>query len=197
MSLQHAILGILSYKPTTGYDLKHIIDKNISYIWSAKLSQIYRDLGSLERKGYVTTRIEKQGGRPDKKIYSVTEEGEKALQEWMIKFPQELLPPIRDEFCIRILFGSRLPVEELKFQLNRFIKEIQARLEVYQGLTKVIDKYAEDMGIPGEKFFWRLTLQRGFICKEAEMRWARECLLELEKNYPGKPLEDSDQADKA
>lgn len=197
MSLQYAILGILSYKPTTGYDLKCIIDRHINYIWSAKLSQIYRDLGALKRKGYVTTRTEKQAGRPDKKIYSVTEDGIKALREWMIKFPQELLPPIRDEFCMRILFGSKLPPAELKFQLNRFIKEIQARLEVYQGLAEDIDKYAEDMGLPGEKFFWRLTLQRGFICEEAEMRWARQCLLELEKEFPGTPLADSEQADQA
>jgi hypothetical protein len=49
-------------------------------------------------------------------------------------------------------------------------------------MAKAIDKYAEDMGLPGEKFFWRLTLQKGFICEEAEMRWARECLSELEKN---------------
>ena len=183
MSLQHAILGLLSYKPTTGYDIKQIIDKNISYIWSAKLSQIYRDLGSLENKGYVTTRIEKQENRPDKKIYSVTEAGEKALQEWMIRFPNELLPPIRDDFCIRVLFGSRLPVEEIKFQLNRFIKETQARLEIYQNITKTIDKYAEEIDLPGEKFFWGLALQKGFICEEAQLRWARECLAKLEKKY--------------
>jgi DNA-binding PadR family transcriptional regulator len=195
MSLQHAILGLLSYKPTTGYDIKQIIDRNISYLWSAKLSQIYRDLGSLEGKGYVTTRIEKQEGRPDKKIYSVTDEGKKTLQDWMIRFPNELLPPIRDEFCIRILFGSSLPVEEIRFQLNKFIKEVQARLEIYRKMPKEIEKYAEEIDLPGEKFFWDLALQKGVFCEEAQLRWARECLVKLEKKYS--VTHDSGRAEKA
>ena len=41
MSLKHALLGLLNYRPMTGYDLKQRFDHSISHFWSANLSQIY------------------------------------------------------------------------------------------------------------------------------------------------------------
>ena len=50
MSLSHAILGLLTYRPLTGYGLKKIFDKSISHVWAASLSQIYRELSALKKK---------------------------------------------------------------------------------------------------------------------------------------------------
>ena len=79
MSLQYAVLGLLSYRQMTGYDLKKMFDESINNFWAASLSQIYRELGALEGKGYLTSVIEPQDDRPDKRIYSITEAGRAAF----------------------------------------------------------------------------------------------------------------------
>jgi len=183
MSLQKAILGLLTYRPMTGYDLKQYFDQSINYFWSAQLSQIYRELGALESEGCVFHHTERQdGGRPDRKVYSITKEGEAKFQQWLEKFPQTLSPVIRDEFVMRVFFSSRVAPEELAFQLKRYIKEEQELLDSLAALEGMIDAYAREISRPGEKFYWRLTLKRGYIMTGAAIRWARECLDELEKN---------------
>ena len=47
MSLEFAILGFLSYHPSTGYDLKKMFDVSIRHFWPADQSQIYRTLARL------------------------------------------------------------------------------------------------------------------------------------------------------
>lgn len=181
MSLQYAILGLLDYQPMTGYDLKQVFDKSINFFWSAQLSQIYRELGTLESKGCVSSIVEPQEGRPDKKIYSITEEGKKALKKWLAKFPQALTVPVRDEFSVRLFFGSGLSREELEFQLKRYIKEKKEELESFIDIEKAIEHFSGEINRPEEKFFWRLVLKRGYKIAEASIHWAEECLEEFKK----------------
>jgi DNA-binding PadR family transcriptional regulator len=47
MSLKHAILGFLSIRPLSGYDLKKAIDGTVGHFWTADQAQIYRMLASL------------------------------------------------------------------------------------------------------------------------------------------------------
>lgn len=44
MSLPHALLGLLNYRPATGYELKGTFTKSIHFFWNATLPQIYRTL---------------------------------------------------------------------------------------------------------------------------------------------------------
>ena len=44
MTLEYAILGLLSWKPFSGYDLKKIFSDSPIYYWSGNNNQIYRTL---------------------------------------------------------------------------------------------------------------------------------------------------------
>ena len=69
MSLKHAILGLLTVTPMTGYDLKHrAFDVAIAHFWKADQSQIYRTLNRLSEAGWVQSEIEAQDERPDRKV---------------------------------------------------------------------------------------------------------------------------------
>lgn len=180
MSLQYGILGLLTFKPMTGYELKTIFDNSINYFWTAQLSQIYRDLGTLEKKGYVASQIEEQKGRPDKKIYSITPEGDKAFQKWLNDFPKKLSPAIRDDICLRTFFGSRIPLDELEFQLKRYIKEKQEVIDILRMMEEHKDHYKDDPN--SEKIFFQLlTLKKGLLVFGAEIQWAEECLKEIDE----------------
>ena len=68
MSINFAILGILSYKPMTGYDLKKIIQDSTFMPWSGNNNQIYRSLTKLLDEGLVTNEVLHQESSPTKRF---------------------------------------------------------------------------------------------------------------------------------
>jgi PadR family transcriptional regulator, regulatory protein AphA len=183
MSLSYAILGILSYGPMTGYNLKKVFDKSISHVWAASLSQIYRELSKLEHKGYVSSIKEEQKDRPDKRVYTITDDGKNAFVQWLQEFPEELSFSHRDEFMLRIFFGSRLDKEELIKQLKRFILEKSQYLELLEETEKKFNVCPGNFPVESSKkdeLFWHLTIKRGKMTLKTLIKWAEECIMELE-----------------
>ncbi len=183
MSLSNAILGLLTYMPMTGYNLKKIFDKSVSHVWSASLSQIYRELSALEKKGYVSSSIEKQEDRPDKKVYTITEEGRKAFQNWLTEFPENLSFPKRDEFLLRIFFGSKIEVPQLINEFRRFTLQKNEYLKLLMHIEKNFSTYSRQIPISSpekEEIFWHFTIKLGIMQLETSINWAEECIKELE-----------------
>jgi PadR family transcriptional regulator, regulatory protein AphA len=187
MSLQFGILGLLNYAPMTGYNLKKVFDKSVNNIWSASLSQIYRELGTLEKNGFVSSHIEQQDDRPDKKIYCISEEGKKAFQEWLMDFPDTFISPKRDEFMLRIFFGSKLGKDEIKKQLKRFIENRENAIKTIDEDKKTIPELAkalfkEQTDLPDEEALClRFVVKRAQMTNHLLIQWAEECIKELEE----------------
>ncbi len=183
MNLQYAILGILTYFPLNGYLLGKILDKAINSFWNASLSQIYRELGVLEKKGYVSSTIQEQDDRPDKRVYSITPEGQRAFDAWLVQFPESLSTPRRDEFALRIFFGGKLSRAQLKKQFERFLEERQAFAQAMVDNKKKITEIIAAFKTPGEneEIGMRFIARRAQLSNQALIQWAEECLAELEK----------------
>ncbi len=183
MSLQYGILGLLQYAPMTGYNLKKLFDESINNIWEASLSQIYRELGTLEKNGLVTSQIEQQDDRPDKKIYSISEEGKKAFNTWLVNFPDKFRSPKRDEFMLRMFFGAQLGKTEMKKQFQRFIEDRKKTINAIDGknildFEKALQKdQLSDEEIQCIKF----VVKRAQMTNKLLIEWAEECIEELEK----------------
>ncbi|MEC9051419.1 MAG: PadR family transcriptional regulator, partial [Actinomycetota bacterium] len=73
MALEHALLVALSEQPASGLDLTKRFGRSIGFFWSATHQQIYRVLGRMDRDGWVSVEEVAQQGRPDKKVYAVTD----------------------------------------------------------------------------------------------------------------------------
>ena len=182
MSLSYAILGLLSDHPMTGYDLKLVFDKEMNSFWPAQLSQIYRELSALETKGLLKSKLHAQETRPDRRVYVLTDDGKRKFAEWMGLFPQSLVSPFRDEFSLRLYFGSHLPREELQFQLRRFIREKQAEIAALGVLEKTFaDRNSSRREAADHVAFNRMILRRANIMAEALILWAEDCLDELDR----------------
>ena len=99
MSLEMALLGFLSYRPMTGYDMKKMTD-NVGPSWSAPQSQIYTALHRLEKRELVTVEVVQQDTKPNRKLYHMTPKGDEALQDWM----SEAHPPrvLRNPFLLQL-----------------------------------------------------------------------------------------------
>ncbi|PJI10442.1 MULTISPECIES: PadR family transcriptional regulator [Clostridium] len=76
MKIQLYILGILMrYGSKHGYSIKQIVSDNIADFAKIKLPTIYYHLDKLAEKGYINYVIEKDGNRPEKTVYSITDSG--------------------------------------------------------------------------------------------------------------------------
>ncbi|MCY4400832.1 MAG: PadR family transcriptional regulator [Gemmatimonadetes bacterium] len=82
MSLDHILLGLLR-EPATGYDLKGAFSESVRHFWSAELSQIYPTLKRLEKQRMLRSRVEPSPRGPDRRIYSLTDEGRTELLTWL------------------------------------------------------------------------------------------------------------------
>ena len=78
--IKYAILGLLSWKPLTGYDLKQIFRSSLTMYWSGGNNQIYRMLVKLHDEKLVTREIENSDSGPSRKIYTITSAGEDEYQ---------------------------------------------------------------------------------------------------------------------
>jgi len=189
VTLRFIILGLLNYYSMTGYDLKLLMDKTTNFFWSAELSQIYRELSKLESLGYINSRIEPQEGRPDKKVYSITPEGEEALVEWLEDFPKVLSAPGKNEFLVRVFFSSNLRNKDLLvLQLENYIRELTKELKSYEPMEeKTMEKFAR--GCYGENdylLYHNLALKRGISWAKAELDWANNCIKIIKDFYAKK-----------
>ena len=187
MNLQFAILGMLAISPMNGYYLKKIFDKSVNYFWTASLSQIYRELNALEAKAYVSSAIQEQDDRPDKRIYSNTEVGSAAFMAWLTHFPADLPTLKRDEFSLRIFFGARLGKDALISQFESFIaerKKIIAAMakdkEEITAVTRMVKAAA-----PRDKMCMTFITRRAQLTHELLISWAEDCIREIEQT----PLE--------
>jgi PadR family transcriptional regulator AphA len=82
MSLRHGILGVVSAKPMTGYDLVQYFDTSVGFFWPAKQPQIYPELHRMEKAGLLSGRVT-QGLRGEKRLYAITAKGEAELRRWV------------------------------------------------------------------------------------------------------------------
>jgi len=185
MSLRSAILGLLTREPMNGYAIKTLFDEAISFIWQAELSQIYRELDAMEKEGLVTSAIEQQHDRPNKRVYSITEPGRTWFMEWLTAAPEQFLGPKRDEFMLRFFFGSLAGEDVMKRSLEQMLLHVSRAREALLEPGRIAARHPGDTLMARADRACREDRYCGFIKKRALMtyetiiRWAEECLAEL------------------
>lgn len=127
----YVILGLLAFwGPLSGYDLKRLFDHTLAPMWGAAQSQIYKELRRMKELGWVDMEREEQESRPDRKIYSITDQGLGALRKWQEQPPEVF--QIRDEMLLKVLFGTFASPDDLAENLRRSIANHEMRLLAYR-----------------------------------------------------------------
>jgi PadR family transcriptional regulator, regulatory protein AphA len=179
MSLEYAILGFLSYKPLSGYDLKKIFDNSVQHFWSADQGQIYRTLARLADQGWAEIEVVEQSQRPDRKVYHLPPTGREELHRW-------LAGPVpshesRSASLIQVFFAGQLSDEQLLVKFEQVAAFSRAILATYQQIPAVIGSYTQEFASPREAFCWNLTLELGIRSVQAQLDWA-ESIIERIRN---------------
>jgi PadR family transcriptional regulator AphA len=160
----------------SGYEVGQNIRKSVGHIWSESYGQIYPNLKKLAADGLLSSKLEKQKGKPDRWIYSLTAKGRKRLVEWLIVPPQPEIP--RNEMLFKLFFGKLVSPSILIGYIEQMATEHRALLETF---TQYEQKDIRDLGDFPESQFWRMTARFGQLEMEAHLRWAEETLNILRK----------------
>jgi len=168
-TLAYGLLSLLSSEPVSGYDLT----ARIKMFWHTNHSAVYPILTELEDLGYVSYELVLQTGKPDKKIYSLTQEGKKILKNWLTK---ELDPALKkDELTMRC-FSLRLldqdELEELLKQIEaRCIKKLERHKKSLEDLCKKNPEGFKNLKSPKIGSF--LLLHKGIQETQLELNWCQ------------------------
>lgn len=169
MSLKHAILGFLSYEPSSGYDLKKAFDRSVQHFWPANQSQIYRTLARMLDEGLVTQEVVEREDRLDLKVYHITAAGHQALHDWLAT----PLPgaDYREPFLIQLFFGGQLSDEELDQVLQHEIEGMRKKLAAYGGAYAAFKSRLPDHDRPRDYFLSVLTMEYGLCSTLMGLEW--------------------------
>ena len=180
-SSMEVLLGLLTIAPMSGYDLGQLIRDSIHHFWNESFGQIYPNLKQLAAGGFITGKIEKQKGRPDRQIYSTTKKGRERLRRWLEVEPQPEVP--RNELLLKIFFGAQAGPETLRNYVERMVESERAALQRFGLIEREIAKNTQYPDAP----YWQIAVRFGQIEVEAHVRWAEETIGALQKLGALKP----------
>ncbi|MEV0830495.1 PadR family transcriptional regulator [Nonomuraea rubra] len=181
MALRHAVLAALLDGEYSGYQLTKIFDVGVSNFWYAAPQQLYAELTKLEADGLVAGREVVQHGRPNKRVFKVTQAGLDELAAFAATPAKPLL--LRDDLAVKVHAADLLDPAPLIAQLRERAGEAAAKLAFFEQTLRRLrgDLDEEEFLRAGERVGPYLSCLAG--CRlEREMRdWCRQTARTLEE----------------
>ncbi|HWQ77792.1 MAG TPA: PadR family transcriptional regulator [Anaerovoracaceae bacterium] len=177
MTIRYAILGLLSWKQSSGYELKKVFEDSPYLYWSGNNNQIYKSLLQLQKEGLVTYETIHQDGAPSKKIYSVTKKGMDELKEWILT--AQAVPEFKKPFLIQMAWADMLSKDELTKLFARYEREIETQLD--QQKEKFDREKDWPNRSPRETFLWNMLSVNLMSTFQSELAWVRKVSQQLLK----------------
>lgn len=124
-----AILGYLSLKSQSGYEILRSARESIAEFWGVSPGQLYPQLQNLAELGFISAAGEAEGPRA-KQQWRITDRGKTALKAWFAA-PSEPLK-IRDESLTKLFFASQATQSDdqgLRARFDRERRRVLAQVE--------------------------------------------------------------------
>jgi DNA-binding PadR family transcriptional regulator len=184
MSLRDAVLAALLEGESCGYDLAKGFDASVANVWMATPQQLYRELDRLAEQGLIRARVVHQERRPNKRMFSLTETGVEAIQQFTAKAPRP--PVIRDELLVKLQAADAGDARAVREFILERLHWATAKLQRYERLrARLLDgREEEEYLAQTERIGPYLTLMRGISFEEENIRWAQRVLPIIERRLP-------------
>jgi PadR family transcriptional regulator, regulatory protein AphA len=175
VDIHYAILGLLNWKPFSGYDLKRIISDSDLFYWSGNNNQIYYSLVDLHEKGLVSQSIAYQESLPAKKTYTITDQGKAELRKGSLAAPEPL--EFHNTFLIQLAWTDQLSDVELDDLLAKYEAEIEIQYKMR--MAQVAKLAVEPDRTKREEIVWKAIHQNIQSAYRNELTWVRQLRSDL------------------
>lgn len=172
MALEHALLVALREQPGSGLELTRRFERSFAFFWHATHQQIYRVLARMEADGWLVAETVAQRGKPDRKVYAVSEAGAAALTEWLAgPAPME---PFRSDTAVKMRGASYGDRAALLARLRAALGDHETRLAYYRQLEQ--RDYLDPAALSGAELDQYLVLRGGIRLEEFWIGWLGDFL---------------------
>ena len=183
MALPHAILVSLCEQAGSGYQLAHRFDRSIGYFWAATHQQIYRTLKTMEEDGWVSVTPVAQQGRPDKKVYAVSDAGRAELARWIAEPLSGRGSSVADnrtrDIAVKIRGAEHGDIDAVHAQVAALRAERAELLDTYRGFEK--RQFPDPSALAGSALHQYLVLRGGIRAEESAIDWLDEVATAMEE----------------
>ncbi len=172
MSLKFVLLTLLDREPRTGYDLVRTFDTAVGYFWNASHQQVYRELGALADARLVKFKQIEQEDKPDKKVYSLSSSGQKALRLWLenpLKAQKN-----KDLLLVKLLNANSTNLSLMREELQRNIHDSEILQATYLEIEQRFYSARQLRSLPDNQVMIYAALRKGILSIEAHLAWLKE-----------------------
>jgi PadR family transcriptional regulator, regulatory protein AphA len=121
----HAILGLLSLRPWTTYELAKQVQRSLGWFWPRAERKLYEEPKRLVAAGLASSVQEMTGARP-RTVYAISRRGRQALGRWL---GEEPTPPVLEfEGMVKVFFADGGTLEQLRTTLESIADTAEAHL---------------------------------------------------------------------
>lgn len=173
-TLSLAILGLISQRPQTGYDLRKVFATTPMGHFSSSPGAIYPALRRIEEAGWILRDTSKSQTRRPRMVYKITARGRNVLKEHLSQpVTEEDVIWHLDDLMMRFAFMDGVVGRE---KTLRFLGEFAARIDAH---VADLRRYFEDAKsiLPA---CGRLAMENGIQNYETNAQWARRAIQELQ-----------------
>ena len=159
--MRFPLLALLATGPAHGYELKQALEQRFgSVLPPLNAGQIYTTLSRLERDGLVDDDAVAQNGRPNKRVYRLTEKGQVELRGWVADSTPATR--LKDDFFMKLVLaraaGIADPLELIDRQRGAYLQALRD-----------LDDIAADDDIAS------LLVEGAALHLEADLKWLDLC----------------------
>ena len=175
--LKHGILGLISNGDKTGYEIMTVFRDSLNHFWTAQTSQIYRELQTMEKAGWIRQTHVPQTGKPDKNVFSITPAGYDELLRWLRD--NNIPAGFKNPFLMKTFFMGELPVEE-NIAFFKSFRDLSVFPDEGKQVSANADMYRQAISHPEKAIYWKLTIEFGRMYEKMQREWCEYCIRELE-----------------
>ena len=167
MSTKFALLGLLSIRKMSAYELAKFARESIGYFWNESYSNVHRTLKILDDEKLIAKLPEK--GNRNKSIYEITELGREALSEWLSNHEHTTI--YRDELLLKLFVSKRNDYPALLIDLKNALGELREQRQAYSELQEFVSTRPDNLS-------YDLVLDYGIVENEATIRGSKNQKIE-------------------
>jgi len=181
MALRNAVMAALLDGAASGYDLAKTFDASVANFWMATPQQLYRELDRMEADGLIDAVVVHQERRPNKRVFSLTEAGRRALHEFTARLPRPAA--MRDELLVQVQAVDAGDPGAVRAAVAERVAWARGKLARYERLRlRLLDGRTEDEHVArAERLGPYLTLMGGIALEEENIRWGERVLALLDR----------------
>ena len=165
--------------------MKTQIDNSTGFFWHAKQSQIYRTLKALEDAELITSHVEPQDDRPDRRVYTITDTGKADLETWLAE-PEQDITQKKDTLLLKLFFAARgsfdpqMLIAQLRLQRKLYVQQLD-HLET-RSQEALVDKRDRHPEFHTDVLLWEATHRFGMMYSQMYVQWLDEVIQMLENH---------------